>query len=524
MAWATLTGRPRSDVPRRRENVLNQTEHLDALIIGGGLSGIGAACHLQSKSPQSEYAILESRGSMGGTWDLFRYPGIRSDSDMHTLGYDFKPWEAAKSIADGPSILAYIHETAREYKVEDKVRYHHRAVAAHWDSESCLWTVEVERSDTGERLTLSCKMVLMCSGYYKYEEGYTPEFVGKDLFDGLIVHPQHWPEDLDYENKRVVVIGSGATAMTLVPAMAEKAEEVVMLQRSPTYVVSRPAKDVIANFLRRFLSPKLAYALTRFKNVRMQQFVYRRSRTKPERMKEILIDQVRKELGPDFDVETHFTPSYNPWDQRLCLVPDGDLFDALRSGKASVKTAEIDSFTKEGLRLKSGEELRADIIITATGLNMSVLGGLSFTVDGQALDLSDTWSYKGVMCSGLPNLVFTFGYINASWTLRSDLVSEYFCRLLNHMDKNGYSKVVPAVHEDEESMPARPWIDEFSSGYMARSLHLFPKQSDQDPWRNTQNYSLDKKMLKEGPLEDQSLIFTGAREARANLDALDVAS
>lgn len=450
---------------------------------------------------------------MGGTWDLFRYPGIRSDSDMHTLGYRFKPWREAKAIADGPSILKYIKETASEYDVDRHIRYQHIATKAVWSSDDATWIVEARRQDTGEIARFRCNFLYLCAGYYSYREGHTPEFSGADQFKGRVVHPQQWPENLDYAGKRVVVIGSGATAMTLIPAMAETAADVVMLQRSPTYVISRPDKDFIANALRKILPSHWAYAITRWKNVTLQQFLYRRTRTQPQKVKAKLLELVRAELGPDYDVEKHFTPSYNPWDQRLCLVPNSDLFAAIRSGKASVVTDHIERFTEKGILLKSGQELEADIIVTATGLNLVVLGAMQFVVDNAPVDFAQTWTYKGMMCSGVPNLISTFGYINASWTLRADLTAEYVCRLLNHMDQVGARKVVPQLRDGDRNMPPRPWIDQFSSGYMQRMMHRFPKQGDHEPWLNPQNYSKDKKMIRFGAIDDGALVFSGAKPA-----------
>jgi cation diffusion facilitator CzcD-associated flavoprotein CzcO len=481
--------------------------HRDVIIVGAGLSGVGMAVHLHKSCPGKSYLILEGRPQMGGTWDLFRYPGVRSDSDMHTLGYSFKPWREAKAIADGPAILNYIHETAAEHDVDRHIRYQHLATKASWSSTDATWTVEALRKDSGETVTFTCNFLVMCAGYYSYRYGYTPEFAGRESFRGTIVHPQEWPQDLDYAGKRVVVIGSGATAMTLIPAMAKDAGHIVMLQRSPTYVISRPDKDVIANALRKVLPARWAYAITRFKNVAFQQYFYGLTRKRPERVKKKLLDMVRKELGPDYDVETHFTPSYNPWDQRLCLVPNSDLFEAIRSGKASIVTDHIDRFTETGILLKSGKHLDADIIVTATGLNLVVLGEMHFAVDGAPVDFAQTWTYKGMMASGVPNMVSTFGYINASWTLRADLTAEYVCRLINHMDETGTRQVTPRLRPGDESMPARPWIDHFSSGYMQRMMHRFPKQGDHEPWINPQNYSRDKKMIRYGALEDGALVF-----------------
>ncbi|MFP6656053.1 MAG: NAD(P)/FAD-dependent oxidoreductase [Myxococcota bacterium] len=485
-------------------NKENCVEHFDVVIVGAGLSGIGAACHLRDRCPNRSFTILESRDALGGTWDLLRYPGIRSDSDMHTLGYRFKPWRAKKSIAEGPAILDYIHETADEYDLRKSIRYGHAVRSASWSSEEERWLIEIEGVPG---VAISCNFLFMCAGYYDYDSGHTPNFEDAERFRGEVVYPQFWPEDLDYRGRRVAVIGSGATAMTLVPAMAKQAAHVTMVQRSPTYVVSRPDEDRIANFLRRFLPERLAYAITRFKNVQLQNFVYHKTRTQPERVKQRLIDEVRKVLGPDYDVETHFTPRYNPWDQRLCLIPNGDLFEAINCGDVSVVTDEIRNFTESGIRLQSGQHVEADIIVSATGLNLEMLGGVKFDIDGQPIDFSETWTYKGMMFSGIPNLVQTFGYINASWTLRADINSEYVCRLLNRMDELGVRQCVPQLREQDHGMTARPWIDGFTPGYMKRKMHLFPKQGDRAPWRNTQNYRLDKKMIRKADLEDGALIF-----------------
>jgi monooxygenase len=494
-------------------------EHFDVVIVGAGLSGVGAAVHLHERCPGKSYLILEGRPSMGGTWDLFRYPGVRSDSDMHTLGYRFKPWRAAKAIADGPAILDYVKETAAEYDVDRHIRYQHLATRATWSSQTAAWTVEALQRDSGQTVRFTCNFLFMCAGYYSYRLGYTPEFEGLESFRGRLVHPQQWPEDLDYAGKRVIVVGSGATAMTLVPAMSKDVAHIVMLQRSPTYVVSRPDKDVIANTLRKFMPERWAYAITRWKNVGFQQFFYRRTRTHPEEVKGKLLHLVRKALGPDYDVEQHFTPSYNPWDQRLCLVPNGDLFEAIRSGQASVVTDRIQRFTETGIQLGSGRTLEADIIVTATGLNLVVLGEMQFVVDGAPVDFSETWTYKGMMYSDVPNLVSTFGYINASWTLRADLTSEYVCRLVNHMDQTGTRQVTPRLRESDRQMPARPWIDHFSSGYMQREMHRFPKQGDHEPWINPQNYGRDKKLIRFAPLEDGALIFSNEARRAPSADS-----
>ncbi len=497
-------------------------EHVDVLIVGAGLSGVGAGVHLHENCPDKSYLILEGRPSMGGTWDLFRYPGIRSDSDMHTLGYSFKPWLDAKAIADGPAILDYVRQTATENDVDKHIRYNHLAKKASWSSAHAKWTIEAERRDTGETVRFTCNILFMNSGYYSYREGFTPEFKDIERFKGQIVHPQKWPSDLDYKGKKVVVIGSGATAMTLVPAMSKDVAHIVMLQRSPTYVVSRPDKDSIANALRSFLPQSWAYAITRWKNVTLQQYMYRQTRTQPAKVKKTLVDMVRKELGPDYDVATHFTPKYNPWDQRLCLVPNSDLFEAIRTGKASVVTDHIDAFTENGILLKSGQVLEADIVVTATGLNLVVLGEMQFSVDGAPVDFGKTWSYKGMMYSGVPNLVSTFGYINASWTLRADLTCEYVCRLVNHMTETRTRQATPRLREMDRNMPARPWIDDFSSGYMQRMMDRFPKQGDHEPWINPQNYTRDKQMIRYGALEDGALIFDNRAQDAAVTAALEL--
>src|SRR3954466_8683144 len=479
-------------------------DHVDVLIVGAGLSGIGAAHHLQAKCPGKTYAMLEARERMGGTWDLFRYPGIRSDSDMFTLGYSFKPWPEAEPIADGPSIRKYIQETARDGDIERHIRFNHRAVRAEWSSDDARWTVTVERTDSGETTRITAGFVFMCSGYYRYDEGYTPELPGVERFAGQVVHPQHWPDHVEYAGKRVVVIGSGATAVTLVPAMADDAAHVTMLQRSPTYVVSLPAKDPLAGLLRKFLSPKAAYPIIRWKNVLMTMLSFQLSRRRPHVMKAFIRKGLEEPLPADYDIDTHFKPRYNPWDQRLCLVPDGDLFKSLSEGRASIVTDTIDRFTEKGIRLTSGEELEADIVITATGLNMLALGGLSFDVDGRPVKLSETVGYKGMMFSGIPNLATAVGYTNASWTLKCDLTCEYVCRMLNYMDEKGYRTVVPKWADP--SMPTVPFID-LTSGYVQRSIDQFPRQGPKAPWRLYQNYIRDVLLLRHGKLVDDALEF-----------------
>jgi monooxygenase len=496
-------------------------EHFDVVVVGAGISGIGAGCHLQTHCPDRTFVILEGRAHIGGTWDLFRYPGVRSDSDMYTLGYKFKPWTGAKAIADGPSILNYLHETATENGIYEQLRFGLHVHAASWDSSTARWTVEASRG--GETVRYTCNFLFMCAGYYDYVEGYTPEFKGVARFKGKIVHPQHWPPDLAYAGKRVVVIGSGATAVTLVPAMAKTAGHVTMLQRSPSYVISLPSEDRFASWLRHWLSPMLAYDIARWRNVLWQQWVFKFARARPERMKKKLLDLVRKHLGPDYDVDAHFTPRYNPWEQRLCLVPDADLFDAIRSGSTSVVTDHIETFTERGILLKSGKTLEADIIVTATGLNLQFVGGLDTTVDGRRIDYSKTFGYKGMMYSGVPNFANSFGYTNASWTLKADLIGEYVCRLLNHMKKTGTAIATPVL--DDPEVTAEPWID-FSSGYFQRSLHKFPKQGSKLPWKLHQNYARDIMLFRYGAVDDGIMVFTkagaaAARKAARELETVD---
>jgi cation diffusion facilitator CzcD-associated flavoprotein CzcO len=479
-------------------------EHFDVVIVGAGLSGIGAAHHLQQNSPKKTYVILEGRDAIGGTWDLFRYPGIRSDSDMYTLGYRFRPWREAKAIADGISILNYVRDTATEGGIDRHIRFHHMVRHASWNSETATWTVETAHGPDGEKRLFTCNFLFMCSGYYDYAGGHDPAFPGAESFQGRIVHPQKWPEDLDYAGKRVVIIGSGATAVTLVPAMAKEAAHVTMLQRSPTYVVSRPAEDALANTLRRYLPGKLAYAITRWRNVLLGMYFYRLARSKPMAVKDGILKMVRAELGPDYDIATHFTPRYNPWDQRLCLVPDSDLFAAIKSGAASVVTDQIDAITPTGIRLRSGEELPADIIVTATGLKLIFLGGLTVDVDGEPVDFPSTTTYKGMMYSGVPNLAASFGYTNASWTLKADLTCEYVCRLLNYMDRTGTRQCTPRLNGD---VAPAPYLD-FSSGYVQRALHLLPRQGQTTPWKMHQNYAMDLLALRFGKVNDGVMEFT----------------
>ena len=481
-------------------------EHVDVIIVGAGLSGIGGACHLKRECPRKSFVILEGRERMGGTWDLFRYPGVRSDSDMYTLGYRFRPWREAKSMADGPSILNYIRDTAAEFGVDKTIRYHHRVRRASWSSADARWTIEVETGTEKTLVHFTCNFLYLCTGYYDYENGYTPEWPGVQRFRGTIVHPQKWPEDLDYAGKRIVVIGSGATAITLVPAMAERAAHVTMLQRSPSYIVSRPAEDKVANLLRRCLPDSTAYAAARWKNVLAGTFFYSLARKRPNIFKWMVARGVRNELGKEYDAK-HFTPPYNPWDQRLCLVPDADLFRAIRERRVSVVTDHIETFTEDGLLLKSGEHLKADIVVTATGLVLKLFSGMRLVVDGTSVELPKTLVYKGMMFSDVPNLAFAVGYTNASWTLKCDLAAEYVCRLLNHMDRHGYASCTPRVNEPD--IEEEPVID-FNSGYVLRSLHTLPRQGSKMPWRLHQNYVRDLSMMRYGRVEDGTMEFEPA--------------
>lgn len=485
-------------------------EHVDVLIVGAGLSGVGAGCHLRRKLPHKRFVILEAREDLGGTWDLFRYPGIRSDSDMVTLGFSFRPWTDPETIADGERILEYIRDTARQYGVDEHIRYRRRVVALDFDRRTARWTATVERTDTGAVEHVTADFVYSCTGYYRYDEGYRPDFAGTERFGGTIIHPQHWPDDADFTGRHVVVIGSGATAVTLVPALADHAGHVTMLQRSPAYIASLPARDPIAGLLHRLLPTRIAYAATRWKNVLLMTGLYQASRRFPGAVRRLLLRRVRREL-PGFDVETHFTPSYDPWDQRLCLVPDNDLFRALRTERASIVTDTIDTFTEDGLALGSGRRLQADVIVTATGLNLLMLGGMEVRVDGEPVDVPETVAYKGMMLTGIPNFAFAVGYTNASWTLKVDLVSEYVCRLLDHMDRHGYDLVTPL--EPGGDVARRPLID-LDAGYVKRSLHELPKQGSRVPWQLHQNYLRDIRLFRRGELDDEGVRFerSGASE------------
>lgn len=484
-------------------------EELDVLIVGAGISGIGAACHLKEKCPELSYAIFEGREALGGTWDLFRYPGIRSDSDMYTLGFAFRPWKEQKAIADGSSILRYLEETAREEGVERHIRFRHRVVRASWSSDEGRWTVEATRADSDEPVRLRVRFLFTCTGYYDYARGYTPELPGLERFGGRVVHPQHWTDDIDTEGRRVVVIGSGATAVTLVPALAERAAHVTMLQRSPTYILSVPAVDPLASALRERLPSQLAYDVIRWKNVLVGMALYQACRRFPGAMRKVITSGVAKALGPEHAVDPHFNPTYDPWDQRLCLVPDADLFEAIRSGRASVVTDHIETFTETGIRLRSGRELEADVVVTATGLRVLFMSGIELTVDGRRVEPSETTTYKGMMLSDVPNLALWVGYTNASWTLKADLTSEHVCRLLRHMARHGHRTFVPRLRDGD--VEPRPLLD-LDAGYVRRALGHLPRQGSKLPWRVHQNYLLDLLMLRYGPVDDDAMELGGADE------------
>jgi monooxygenase len=488
-------------------------DHVDVLIVGAGLSGICAAYYLQTRCPIKRYAILEGRSAIGGTWDLFRFPGVRSDSDMYTLGYTFRPWPEAKAIANGPSILKYIRETAEEYGIDRKILYGHQVRRATWSSADATWTVEAERGPDKQIVQFTCNFLYMCSGYYDYAGGYTPEWTGVERFAGRILHPQKWPDDLDYMGKRVVVIGSGATAVTLVPAMAEQAAHVTMLQRSPTYIVTTPSEDATANWLRRHVPAKLAHRIARWRSILFGMYFYNLARRRPDFTKQAILQLVRQELGPDYDVDTHFAPRYNPWDQRLCLVPDADLFAAIRSGKVSMVTDHITSFTETGIQLRSGQELTADIIVTATGLRLKLMSGVQLVVDGVPVELSQAMSYKGIMYSGIPNLASAFGYTNASWTLKCELTATYVCRLLNYLDRHGYMQCIP--RREDAPIAEKPVLD-LTSGYVQRAIDTLPRQGSRKPWKLYQNYARDLLSVRFSRVNDGTMEFArrGERVSR----------
>ncbi len=480
------------------------TPLLDVLIVGAGISGISAACHLERECPGKSYAILEARDEIGGTWDLFRFPGIRSDSDMYTFGFSFRPWTNPKVISDADAIREYLHETVDEYGVRENIRFGHRVTSAAWDSGSACWTASVVDGE-GREFEVKVRFLFMCCGYYDYDQGYTPDLPGLADFGGPVVHPQHWPEELDYAGKRMAVIGSGATAVTLIPALVRKAAKVTMIQRSPSYIISRPGKDRVAALLNALLPARWAGAINRRRFVRLQDMVYRRSREQPEKIRDYLLKRVRKALGEDYDVEKHFTPDYEPWTQRVCLVPDNDLFLAIRDGKADVVTGAIEEIDETGVRMADGQRVEADILVTATGLNLQMFGGVKLFRDGEEIDPGATFNYHGMMLSGVPNLAYTFGYVNASWTLRADLNSRYVCKLLKTMDAKGARQCVPVLDENEKGLPELQWIDDFNPGYMQRAMHLFPRQKIRAPWRNTQDYLLDRKLIERSPIEDGAL-------------------
>jgi monooxygenase len=483
-------------------------QHFDVLIVGAGLSGIGAAYHLQTECPTKSFTILEARSTLGGTWDLFRYPGVRSDSDMYTLGYAFRPWPNPKAIADGPSILTYIRETAEQFGIDRKIRYGHKVKQASWSSDEARWTLEVEQTETNSLVRFTCNFLYACSGYYDYTGGYLPTWNGIEQFGGQVVHPQAWSENLDYKGKRVVVIGSGATAVTLVPAMASEAAHVTMLQRSPTYIVAAPSEDKVANWLREHLPARLAHGLARWRLILLGIFFYTMARKRPDATKQQILKLIRDALGAEYqEVDKHFSPSYNPWDQRVCIVPDGDLFNSIKAGKVSIVTDRIETFTANGIKLASGDELPADIIITATGLVLKLLGGIQVDVDGRPIDFTKTLSYKGTMYSGVPNLASAFGYTNASWTLKCELISGYVCRLLNFMDKNGYNQCTPQRVADVTPEP----ILTLTSGYVQRGLPKLPQQGTKAPWKLYQNYLQDFVSLKLKPINDGIMEFKKVR-------------
>lgn len=480
------------------------TEHLDVIIIGAGLSGIGAAVHLQQQCPRQTFAVLEARGAIGGTWDLFRYPGIRSDSDMFTLGYRFKPWTNPKAIADGEDIRSYICEAAAENGIDRKIRYQHKVISADWSSRSAHWNLQVRRADTGEMLTFTSRFIFCCAGYYKYDSAFSPEFAGRESFPGTVVHPQFWPQDLNYAGKRIVVIGSGATAVTLVPALAERGGKVTMLQRSPGYVVSLPNRDPVSEGLRKVLPDSAVYSLGRVRNVLFQMTLFNLSRSRPEAMRKFLTGQVKKQVGPGVDMQ-HFTPKYNPWDERLCAVPDGDLFRTLRDGKADIVTDHIERFTPAGILLKSGRELAADIIVTATGLEIQIMGGMQLTLDGIPVNIPEKHYYKGAMLEDVPNMALVFGYTNSSWTLKADLIADYFCRVIAHMDRTGVRQCTPRNHTASDA--SEPFLN-LSAGYIQRVLASLPRQGNRKPWRMNQNYVRDYLLLKHGRIDDGELVFS----------------
>lgn len=484
-------------------------QHFDVLIVGAGISGIGAAVHLQRDCPGKSFAILERRGNLGGTWDLFQYPGIRSDSDMHTLGFDFEPWTEQKAIADGPSIWNYLHRIANERGIKQHIRFGQKVMTAQWSSEQALWTLEAA-GDDGDRTRYTARFLYLASGYYDYDEGHDPEFAGRERFGGAVVHPQFWPDDLDYTGKKVVVIGSGATAVTLVPSIAKQAAHVTMLQRTPTWYAIRPSEDKLANGLRKIMPDRWAYKTIRTRNVLLQRFFFNRARTRPEKVGEFLHGKIREALGGEMDAKT-FTPPYNPWEQRLCLVPDADMFEAMKNGDATIVTDHVERFDETGIALKSGAHLDADIIVTATGLKLAVAGKIAFQIDGQPIDWSAHVYYKGAMFSNIPNLAVVFGYVNASWTLKADIVARYFCRLVNAVDAKGVDFAVPTLPENQQG--AMEMAFDFSSGYFQRSSDILPKNGPEQPWKLNQDYLMDRRILLKNAVDDGVLVFRRAGTA-----------
>lgn len=492
---------------------LRQIEYFDVLIVGTGISGIGAAYRLQTECRGKTFVILEARNAIGGTWDQFCYPGVRSDSDMYTLGFPFRPWKESKAIADGPAILRYLRETASEYGIDHKIRFGHQVTSATWSSANGMWTVTVLR-DKSEIVCFRCRFLYMCCGYYDYAEGHSPKWQGMDRYRGRIVHPQHWPADLEYKDRRVIVIGSGATAVTLIPAMAKTAAHVTMLQRSPTYIISRPSHDRLANTLLQRLPVQLAYRIARWKHIALVTFFYHLARQEPEFTKKLILRLIKQQLSPGYDVGTHFSPRYNPWDQRLCLVPDSDLFEAIRSGRASVVTDEIETFTENGVRLKSGDEIEADVIVTATGLKLNVLGGMRVVIDGMSVNMVHTLKYKEIMYSDIPNLAWAFGYVNASWTLKTDLTAIYICRLLNYMEAHNYDYCTPRNRDKDvaEEFPVK-----LTSGYFQRASAILPKQGSKTPWRLYDTYPQDVLALRLGRVNDGTMEFSRCRNRSSSL-------
>lgn len=486
------------------------TKHVDVLVAGAGISGIAAAYHLMTKCPEKSFTILEGRKRLGGTWDLFRFPGIRSDSDMHTLGFSFRPWPKKEWIGEGDDIRSYLEDTARELEIDEKIELGMRIERASFSSRDSMWTVQARDTDSGELRTYTCNFFWSCMGYYRYDRGYTPEFEGVDRFRGTVVHPQFWDESLDYEGKRVLIIGSGATAMTMLPIVAQKAGHVTMVQRSPTYVIAWSRKSKMKGLFNFLFGPELTHRLIRWRNIKLMALMYATMRRFPRVTSWLLIRQARKALGKDYDVETHFTPRYDPWDQRVCLVPDGDIFEAIAEGRADVVTDHIDCFTEEGLRLQSGKELQADVIVTATGFDLQWMGGVELDVDGVPYEVPEAMIYKGCMLSGLPNAAFIFGYINSSWTLRAELVCDYICRLLRHMDEQGYARCCPIPDPTVERLPAL----DLMAGYVKRGAAVMPSQGARDPWRFNQSYARDKALLSQ-PIEDGVLELEKAHEPRA---------